>query len=169
MKDILAERNTGYDLRLGNESQLPKVHTTTYRIETITFLGNRLWSTLPNIIKQASTFSIFKCHIKCWKCENCNSRLCKIYTCFFYKKTIILPEHQFSQLFPKLSLRFTYIFLKFYRNKLAVMVYTFDIDIAHLNLNSIFNILSAVTKYRFLAYKTLNFWKLSLMIFLRFS
>jgi len=34
------------------------------RVETISFLGNRLWSTLPNIIKQASTLSIFKSHIK---------------------------------------------------------------------------------------------------------
>ena len=79
MKDIFAERNTGYNLRHGNDSQLPKVHTTTYGIGTISFLGNRLWSTLPNIIKQASTLSIFKSHITCWKGENCNCRLCKIY------------------------------------------------------------------------------------------
>ena len=39
MKDIFAERNTGYNLRHGNDSQLPKVHTTTYGIETISFLG----------------------------------------------------------------------------------------------------------------------------------
>ena len=60
MKDIFAERNTGYNLRHGNDLQLPKVHTTTYGIETISCLGTRLWSTLPNIIKQASTLSIFK-------------------------------------------------------------------------------------------------------------
>ena len=35
MKDIFAERNTGYNLRHGNDSQLPKVHATTYGIETI--------------------------------------------------------------------------------------------------------------------------------------
>ena len=79
MKDIFAERNTGYNLRHGNDSQLPKVHTTTYGIETISFLGNRLWSKLPNIIKQASTLAIFKSHLTCWKGENCNRRLCKIY------------------------------------------------------------------------------------------
>ena len=43
MKSIFAELNTGYDLRHGNDSQLPKVHTTTNGIETISFLGNRLW------------------------------------------------------------------------------------------------------------------------------
>ena len=65
MKDIFADWNTGYDLRHSNDSQLPKVHTTTYGIETISFLGNRLWPTLPNIIKRASTFPIFNSHIKC--------------------------------------------------------------------------------------------------------
>ena len=79
MKDIFAERNTGYTLKHGNGSQLPKVHITRYGIETISFLGNRLCSTLPNIIKQASTLSIFKRHIKCWKGKNCNCRLYKIY------------------------------------------------------------------------------------------
>ena len=65
MKDVFAERNTSYNRRHGNDSQLPKVHTTTSGIETISFLGNRLWPTLPNIIKHASTLPIFKSHIKC--------------------------------------------------------------------------------------------------------
>ena len=60
MKDIFTVWSTGYDLRQGDDSQLPKVHAITYGIETISFFGNRLWSTLPNIIKQASTLSIFK-------------------------------------------------------------------------------------------------------------
>ena len=80
MKDIFTERNTGYNLRHGNDSQIPKVHTTTHGIETISFLGNRLWSTLPNIVKpNPSTLPIFKNHIKCWKGENCHCRLCKTY------------------------------------------------------------------------------------------
>ena len=38
------------------------------------------------------------------------------------------------------------------------MVHTFVIDIVYLNLNSIFNILNAITtKHRFLANKTLKF------------
>ena len=55
-----------------NDSQLPKVQTTAYGIETVSFLGNRLWSTLPSIVKQASTLPIFKNHIKCWKGGNGN-------------------------------------------------------------------------------------------------
>ena len=60
MTDIFVECNTGYNLRHGNHSQIPKVHTTTYGIGTASFLGNRLWSTLPNIVKQAGTLPIFK-------------------------------------------------------------------------------------------------------------
>ena len=50
------------------------------------------------------------------------------------------------------------------------MVYTFVISIVYLNLNSIFNMLGAITtKYQFLANKNTEFWKLRLLIFLRFS
>jgi len=49
------------------------------------------------------------------------------------------------------------------------MVYTFVIDIVYLNLNSICSILNAITtKYRFLANKNTTFWKLNLVILLRF-
>ena len=50
------------------------------------------------------------------------------------------------------------------------MVYTFVINILDLNLSSIFNSLNAVTtEYGFLANKNTKFWKLTLLIFLRFS
>ena len=50
------------------------------------------------------------------------------------------------------------------------MVYTFVINIVYLNLSYIFNILNAVTmEYGFLANKNTKFWKLSLLIFVRFS
>ena len=41
VKDIFVEWNTGYNLRHGNDSQLPKMHTTTYGIETISFRQSR--------------------------------------------------------------------------------------------------------------------------------
>ena len=49
------------------------------------------------------------------------------------------------------------------------MVCTFVITIVYLNLKSMCNILNAITtKYRILANKSTKFWKLSLVIFLRF-
>ena len=47
MKDISLS-GIGYNLSHGDDSQLPKVHTRTYGIETISCLGNRLRSTLPS-------------------------------------------------------------------------------------------------------------------------
>ena len=55
---FFAERHTGFNLRHGNDSQLPKVHTTTYEIETISFLGNRLWATFTNY-SQTSKHTLF--------------------------------------------------------------------------------------------------------------
>ena len=50
------------------------------------------------------------------------------------------------------------------------MIYSSIINIVHLNLNPIFNILNAImTKYRSLANENTKFWKLILVIFLRFS
>ena len=79
MKDIFQERSMNYNLRHGNDAQLPKVRTTSFGIETIAYLGNRLWQLLPQEIKQSNTLPIFKKRIKCWKGGECNCRLCKRY------------------------------------------------------------------------------------------
>ena len=59
MMDIFQERNVNYNQRHGNDAQLPKVRTTAFGIETITYLGSRLWQLLPQEIKQSNTLSIF--------------------------------------------------------------------------------------------------------------
>ena len=47
MKDIYMERNISYNLRHGNDAQLPKVRTTSFGIETTVYLGNKLWQLIP--------------------------------------------------------------------------------------------------------------------------
>ena len=79
MKDIFTQRNTGYELRHGTDAQVPKVRTTSFGIETIAFLGNRMWQLLPHEIKDSSTLPIFKKQIRCWNGDKCNCRLCKVY------------------------------------------------------------------------------------------
>ena len=54
MKDIFKERNISYNLRRGNDAQLPKVRTTSFGIESIAYLGNKLWQLLPLEIKQST-------------------------------------------------------------------------------------------------------------------
>ena len=79
MKDFFREQNMSYNLRHGNDAQLPKVQTTSSGIETIAYLGGRLWQLLPQEIKQSSSLSIFRKRIKCWKGGECNCRLCRRY------------------------------------------------------------------------------------------
>ena len=79
MKDIFMERHISYNLRHGTDAQLPKVRTTSFGIETIAYLGNKLWQLLPQEIKQSNTLPIFKKQIRCWNGNKCNCRLCKTY------------------------------------------------------------------------------------------
>ena len=79
MKGIFQERNMSYNLRHGNDAQVPKVRTTSFGMETIIYLGSRLWQLLPQEIKQTNTLPIFKNRIKCWKGCECNCRLCRTY------------------------------------------------------------------------------------------
>ena len=75
MKDIYMERNISYNLRHGNDAQLPKVRTTSFGIETTVYVGNKLWQLIPQEIKESSTFP----RIRCWNGDQCNRRLCKTY------------------------------------------------------------------------------------------
>ena len=54
------QRNISYSLRHGDDAQLPKVRTTSFGVESIAYLGNKLWQTLPQEIKQSNTHPIFK-------------------------------------------------------------------------------------------------------------
>ena len=58
MKDIFMQRNISYNLRHGNDAQMAKVRTTSFGVESITYLGNKLWQFLPQEIKQANTLPI---------------------------------------------------------------------------------------------------------------
>ena len=79
MKKIFQKRNMNYNLRRGNDAQLPMVRTSSFWIETIAYLGSKLWQLLPQEIKQSDTLPLFQKRIRCWKGSECNCRLCKAY------------------------------------------------------------------------------------------
>ena len=79
MKDLFQERNMNCNLRHGNDAQVSKVRATSFGFETIAYLGSRVWQLLLQELKQSNTLPIFKKRIKCWKCGECNCRLCKTY------------------------------------------------------------------------------------------
>ena len=72
-------RNISYSLRHGDDAQLPKVGTTSFRVESIAYLGNKLWQKLQQEIKQSSSLPIFKKQIRCCNGGKCKCRLCKVY------------------------------------------------------------------------------------------
>ena len=55
------------------------VHTTLYGTETLMYLAPKIWSILPNHLKEIKTLKLFKRRIKEWRPANCPCKLCKIY------------------------------------------------------------------------------------------
>ena len=66
---------------LRNESRfkLRNIRTVRYGIETVAFVGFRIWSNMPSELKESTSLNEFKKKIKTWKLENCPCKLCKIY------------------------------------------------------------------------------------------
>ena len=66
---------------LRNELKLKsrKIHSVSYGIETASFVGARVWNSLPSDLKQCKSLELFKSKIKNWIPENCPCKLCKTY------------------------------------------------------------------------------------------
>ena len=64
-------------------SKLPfatkRINTVSYGTETLSFMGPKIWTLIPNKLKNISTLVEFKQKIKKWKPTNCPCRLCKVY------------------------------------------------------------------------------------------
>ena len=64
MTEIFIEKNHAHLLRNKSLLQLPKARTVQFGIESIAFLGAKLWHGLSNDIKESLNVSVFKKHIK---------------------------------------------------------------------------------------------------------
>ena len=53
LNDIFMQRNISYSLRHGDDAQLPKVRTTPFGVESIAYLGNKLWQNQTQEIKES--------------------------------------------------------------------------------------------------------------------
>ena len=73
--------NMNYELRilLAFVLAFPNARTTSYGIETVTYVGGKLWSTLPHSIKESQSLTaFFKKELKNYATES-DCRLCKIF------------------------------------------------------------------------------------------
>ena len=68
-----------YDLRNSSNFCLPNVKSVFNGLESISYLGPKIWSILPDDIKQSESLDTFKKNIKTWIPNDCPCRLCKTY------------------------------------------------------------------------------------------
>ena len=76
MKEIFVQKDMTYSLRNKLMMRIPKTQTSRHGIESLSFLGSKLWNNLPEELKNIKTLPSFKRQIKGWK-VNCNCRLCR--------------------------------------------------------------------------------------------
>ena len=55
------------------------IKTSTYGINSLAYLGPRIWAIIPDDIKKIPTLTLFKTKIKQWNPDNCPCKLCKTY------------------------------------------------------------------------------------------
>ena len=80
MKEVFPLKEQGhYNLRTQTDFEIPQVKTVNYGLESIRYLGPKIWEGLPNYFKRTDTLSSFKTAIKKWKPDQCPCRLCKTY------------------------------------------------------------------------------------------
>ena len=79
MADVFVTKDVPYNLRGSNNLALPKARTNLYGLDTIRFVGQKLWQTLPREIKESQSLEIFKRNIKTIRSFNCSCILCKTF------------------------------------------------------------------------------------------
>ena len=78
MSEIFEARDVQYNLRNKNTLGIPNAKTTSYGIETVRYLGQKLWQTLPHSVRESQSLTAFKKELRTYTIE-CDCRLCKTY------------------------------------------------------------------------------------------
>ena len=68
-----------YNLRNQEEFTVRPIKTVHYALNSLAYLGPRIWELLPNNLKRLESVEAFKSKIKGWIPENCPCRTCKPY------------------------------------------------------------------------------------------
>ena len=76
MKEIFAQKGITNKLRNNLPMRIPKARTSSHGIESLSFLGCKLWNNLPDDFKSIKTLALFKRQIKGCN-DSCNCKLCK--------------------------------------------------------------------------------------------
>ena len=79
MPDLFREVAHPYILRNSLICSSYKMKTVRYGTETIIYLGPKIWSIIPDEIKESASSETFRQKIKLWKPNSCPCRICKTY------------------------------------------------------------------------------------------
>ena len=79
MLDLFKEVTHPYNLRNSLICGSYIIKTVHYGTETITYLGPKIWSIIPDEIKESASLETFRQKIKLWKPNSCPCRICKTY------------------------------------------------------------------------------------------
>ena len=80
MRYVFDIQTPHYNLRAeSNMFKRENVRTTHYGIQSIQFLGPKIWDIVPQRIKDCDSLASFKVLIKQWKPDNCPCNLCRNY------------------------------------------------------------------------------------------
>ena len=78
--ELFEQRNEqNCNLRKKSQFTIPPIIKLYHGSESISFLGPKIWSILPDRLRNANSIKAFKMQIKKWKPENCPCRLCNDY------------------------------------------------------------------------------------------
>ena len=64
MSEIFKNKENSYDFRRKDTLAVRMIRTTTYGIDSVSFLGPKMWDLIPLDIKESQSLTIFKNRIK---------------------------------------------------------------------------------------------------------
>ena len=68
-----------YSMRNSSYFAMPRANTVNYGLQSLAYIGSKLWDNIPSNMKKIDSLNEFKRVIKTWKPDFCSCRLCKIY------------------------------------------------------------------------------------------
>ena len=79
MLDLFKEVTHPYNLKNALICSSYKIKTVRYGTETFTYLGPKIWSIIPDEIRESASLETFWRKIKLWKPDSCPCCICKKY------------------------------------------------------------------------------------------
>ena len=75
---FLVRKQSQYNMR-NYSFAIPSAKTVNYGLESLLYIGSKLWDSIPSHMKEIDSINEFKHVIKIWKSDLCLCRLCKVH------------------------------------------------------------------------------------------